>query len=76
MEEESITGANNATADTFSHASNTQRENANVSYKNQNLDKSDKLVNAVKKLTINDAKYYESITATMSDAQGNLTQNP
>ena len=55
MEEESITDANNATADTFSHASNTQRENANVSYKNQNLDKSDKLVNAVKKLTINNS---------------------
>ena len=35
----------------------------------------DKLVDAVKNLTINDAKYYESNTATKNDAQGNLTLN-
>ena len=40
------------------------------------LDKPNELVDAVKNLTINYAKYYESNTATASDAQGNLTHNP
>ena len=35
----------------------------------------DEILDEVKKLTINDTKYYESNTATASDAQGNLTQN-
>ena len=36
----------------------------------------DKLVYAVKNLTINDAEYYESKTATASDSQGNIKRNP
>ena len=36
----------------------------------------DKLVNAVENLTINTTNYYESNTATASDAQGVLTHNP
>ena len=36
----------------------------------------DKLVDAVKNLTLNDAIYYESSTATTSDTHGDLTGNP
>ena len=43
-----------------------------TSYK---LDKSDKLVDAINNLTINDARY-ELNKATASDAQGNLTSDP
>ena len=42
----------------------------------RSLDKLDELVDAVKFLTINDAKYYESSTATASDTQVDLTRNP
>ena len=35
----------------------------------------DEILDEVKKLTIKDTKYYESNTATASDAQGNLTQS-
>ena len=76
MEEESISDVNNVTSDTFSHTPNTQRENANVIFTSEKLDKLDELVDAVNNLTINDAKYYESNTATASDEQGNLTSNP
>ena len=76
MEEESITDANSISVDTFSHAYSAQRENANAIFTSEKLDKSDELVDAVNNLTINDAKYYESSTATTSDAQGNLTINP
>ena len=34
------------------------------------------MVEAVKNLKINHAKYYESNTATVSDSQGDLTRNP
>ena len=34
------------------------------------------MVDAVKKLTINDAKYYKSNTSTASDAQYDFTRNP
>ena len=44
IEEESIADANNVTADTFSHTSNTQREDFNATFTSDNLDKSDKLV--------------------------------
>ena len=44
-------------------------------FTSENLDKSDELVDAVKKLTVNDAKYYESNTAAVSDTQGNITRN-
>ena len=66
MEEESITDSNNITGDIFSNAFNTQRENTNTIFTSEKLDKSDKLVDTVKKMTINDAKYYESNTATAS----------
>ena len=67
--------SNNFTADTFIRTSNTHRENANTILTSKKLDKSDDLADAVKDLTINDAKYYESNTETASDAQGNLTYN-
>ena len=76
MEEESITDANNITSDTFSHASSTQRENANVIFTGEKIDTLDELVDAVKNLSINDAKWYESSTETASDTQGNLTSDP
>ena len=62
--------------DTFSHASNTQIENANTIFTIEKLDKLDKLVDAVMNLTINDAKWYESNRATVIDAQRDLTRNP
>ena len=61
---------------TFSHASNAQRQNGNAIFTSEKLDKLDELVDAVNNLTINDAKYYESNTATASDVQGYLTRNP
>ena len=75
MEEESIMDANNVTTNTFSHASNAQRENANAIFKSEKLDKSDDLVYALNNLTIDDAKYYELKTETTSEAQGDLTRN-
>ena len=51
--------ANNVIVDTFSHASNTQRENTNMIFTSEKIYKSDKLVDAVKNLTTNDAKYHE-----------------
>ena len=75
IKEGSITDANNVTADTFSHASNAQIENSNAIFTGENLDKLDELVDAVHNLTINDAKYYESNTVTVSDAQDDLTRN-
>ena len=64
MEKESISDANNVTVDTFSHASITQRKNENAIFISEKLDKLDKLADALKYLTINDAKYYEENTAT------------
>ena len=62
--------ANNVTVDTFSHMPNTQRENANAIFTSEKLGKSEEMSDALKYLTINDAKYYESDTATTSDSQG------
>ena len=76
MEEESITNANNITADTFSHVTSAYRENANTIFTSENIYKYDELVNSVKNLTINDTKYYKSKTATTSDTQGNIKSNP
>ena len=67
---------NNITAYTFSHRSNTQRENTNAIFRIAKPDKLDKLVYAVNNLTINDAEYYESNTGIVSGAQGDLTRNP
>ena len=68
--------ANNVTADTFIHASSAHRENTNVIFTSEKLDKSDKIIDAVNNLTINYYKYYESNTATASYSQVNLTRNP
>ena len=75
IEEESIVYVNNVTLDTFSNTPSTKIENANNIFTSEKIDKSDKLVDTIWKLTINDAKYYESNIATASDAQGNLTKN-
>ena len=50
--------ANNVTADTFSHTSNTQRKNKNAIFNSEKLDKLDDLADALKDFTINDAEYY------------------
>ena len=76
MEEESISDADNITADTIIHTSNTQRENANVIFTSEKLDKSDEMADALKDLIINDAGYHESDTATASDAQVDPTRDP
>ena len=76
MEEESIADANNVTVDIFSYTSSANRENENAIFTSKKLEKLYELVYAVKNLTINDAKYYKSNTATVSNAQGNLTSNP
>ena len=67
---------NNVTTGTFSYTSNKQRKNANNIFTIENLDKLDDLEYTVKYLTINDARYYESNTATASDTQGHPTRNP
>ena len=54
MEEESITDANNVTADTFSYASSAKREKLNAIFTSKKLEKSYNLVDSVKNLTIND----------------------
>ena len=51
--------ANNVTTDTSSHTSNTQIENTNTIFTSDKLDKSDDLVDAVKKLKINNDTHYE-----------------
>ena len=56
MDEESILDANNVTADTFSHTSNTQRENATALFTSEKLDTSVDLADMLKHLTINDAE--------------------
>ena len=75
MEEESISDANNITVDTFSHAYNTLRDNANTIFTSEKLDKLYKLADELKGLTINNAKYYESDTVTASDAQSDPKLN-
>ena len=76
MEEESISDANNITADTFSHTLNTQRYNTHTLFTSEKIHKSDKLADALDDLTINDAKYFESSSATASDAQGDPIHSP
>ena len=48
----------------------------NMIFKIDKLDKWDELVDTVKYLAINDAKYYESKTAPARSAQSDLTRNP
>ena len=71
---ESITDADNATADAFNHASSSQRENPNAIFTSKNMEKLDKLFNKINYLTINESRY-ELNTATVSGAQGDLTIN-
>ena len=75
IEQKSIANNNNVTTDSFNHKPNTQRDNANITFTSENIDKSDELVDEINNLTINNARYYESNTATASDAQGDLTRN-
>ena len=75
MEGESITDTNNVNVDIFNHASNAQRENKNVIFTSEKLDKLDNQVDAVENLKINNAEYYSSNTLTASDSQGNITSN-
>ena len=58
MNEESISDANNVTADTLSHMSITQIENKNVIFTSEKLDKLDQLADTLKYLAINDDDYY------------------
>ena len=67
---------NNVTTDTFSHTSNTQKENANTIFKSEKLDKLDDLADALEDLTTNDNKYYEWNTETASVSHGDITRNP
>ena len=55
---------------------NTQRDNAKRVFKKEKIDNLDGLVDAVKDLTINDAKYYKSDAATVNDTQGDHTCDP
>ena len=48
---------NNVTADSFSLTSSSQRENSNVIFTSEKLEKLDELVNAVKNMTINGVRY-------------------
>ena len=66
--------ANNVTADKFSHTSNKQRENENEIFTSEKIYTSDDMVDAVKRFTINDSKYYESNTANASDTQCDITR--
>ena len=76
MDEESISDANNVTADTFRHTPITKIDNTSAMIKNEKLDKLDDLADTLKDLTINDNKYYASNSVTASDAQGDLTRDP
>ena len=70
-EEESITEANNINAYAFSHASSSQRENTDMIFTSEKLDKSDELVNAINNLTTSDV-VYELNKSIASDAQGDI----
>ena len=72
-EEES--DSHNVTADTFSHTSNTRKENGNVILASEKLDKLDELAETLKYLTINDAEYYVSNLANPNDEKCDPTSN-
>ena len=74
-EEESIMDANNVTADAFSHASISKRENVDPVFTCEKLDNTDELVNTINGLIINDAVYVLN-KAIASDAQVGITSNP
>ena len=72
--EKLITNANNVTTDTCSLASSSQRENSNMVYESENLEKSDNLFNKIVNMTINHAGY-ELNTVTASDTQVDIESN-
>ena len=67
--------AKKVTADMFSHAFSSQRENSNTIFTSEKLEISDNLVNAINNLTINDSGS-ELNTATASAVQGDLMSVP
>ena len=67
--------ATNITAEMFSHAPSSQRENPNEIFTSERLEKSDELVDTINNLTRNNSKY-ELNTATAIYSQGNLMSNP
>ena len=67
---------NNVTADTFSHISNTQRENANAIFTSTKIDKSDVMSDTLKDLTINEAGCYVSYSETENDTKCDPASNP
>ena len=70
-EEESITDANNFTADAFSPAYISQRENLDEIFTSEMLDKLDDIVDVINNLTINDVRY-ELNKAIASESQDNI----
>ena len=73
-EEELITADNNVTADAFIFVSSSHRDKLNAILTSENLEKLDKLVDAINSLAINYTRD-ELNTATTSDAQGVLMSN-
>ena len=66
----------NVTAYTFSHTSNTQRDDSNVILTSKKLDKSDDLEETLNDLTVNDYVYYVSDSANANDTIGDPGSNP
>ena len=56
-EEELKTDANNVFTDAFIHASSSQRENMDLIFTSEKLDKLDELVNTINNLTIDNCGY-------------------
>ena len=76
IELESISDANNVTADDFSHTSNTQRESVNAIIPSEKLNKYDNLEDMLNNLTINNAEYYLSSSSTTNDTKSDRASNP
>ena len=62
--------------DTFSQTSNTQIENENTILTSEKQDKSDALVEMLKRLTINDTGYYESESANKNGTKSDPASAP
>ena len=73
---EEVLDSHNITADNFSHASNTQRDNANTILTSEKLDKLYNLEETLKYLTINYDEYYISNSANINDANAILQAIP
>ena len=74
-EEVSIMDSTTVTADVFSNASISQRENSNVIFASEKLENSDNLVDLVANMEINNVRY-DLNTATASDAQVEFVRYP